>query len=317
VVISGGIAAVLGLISYLTLKFRSRSVRLFVAAVFFFVAFALTIIAGNKIGSKEYIYLPVGFSYFVALGLILTPRVDRLVKHAAILGALMLMCLSVGSDTGMKVSSYGLIWAFPLVLAAGAYVLEIGFASKRRTVSVGHSTAILFFFALYAGYAVVNLSVDVYRDSGSRLSMTKTVDQPLLRFVPTTVDRARVVTELFQALDAYVKPDDYLLTFESIGMVHFAARTRPYAGNPWPILYLPSEFKRYLARDEANLGLPAAIVTARKQTRSSSWPASGSVSNNAVAVADRRILEEFISRNGYSIAWQNDMFNIYARGVRQ
>jgi hypothetical protein len=128
----------------------------------------------------------------------------------------------------------------------------------------------------------------------------------------TTPERAAAIESLVAELGKWVHSGAVLLTYESIPMVHFLTGTRPYLYNPWPILYLPVEFKKYLdkARQERP-ELPLAVL-AKIETRSSGWPGSGSVNGSETAKANRAILRNFLEEEKYEKIWENRAFEIFS-----
>jgi hypothetical protein len=165
---------------------------------------------------------------------------------------------------------------------------------------------------IYIAYAVPFTLRNVYRDISLRWWMNSFVDHPMLRGMLTTPERAAAIEALTAELGKQIHPGDILLTYESIPMVHFLTNTQPYLYNPWPILYLPVEFKKYL--DKARRERPEfpLAVLAKVETRSSGWPRSGSVNNTETAKADRAILRAFFEEEKYEKIWENGAFEIFA-----
>jgi len=268
------------------------------------------------------VYFMTGLVYLTAAVLLLLPDADRgFTKCGAACAVILLMVLSVGSDTGMKVGAYGLLFGFPLVARfwldgpdiRAIFRLEAPAAPADRTFRSalkGRRGVFFLVVALYAAFSLPFLYRGAYRDWALRQNMTHSIDHPLLRGIFTTEERARTVTEAIRALEIQVKPGDELIAFESIPMIHYLTRTRPYLHNPWPILYLPSEFERNLKRAAAAGGkLPPAIL-GKVQTRNGYWPKSGAVSATETAVKDRAILEGFFRDGGYRQVWENEAFRI-------
>ncbi|MDR2020585.1 MAG: hypothetical protein LBQ14_07465 [Treponema sp.] len=243
-------------------------------------------------------------------------------KLLALTAVILMVILSIGSDTGMKVSSYSVIFGLPLVcwywyeLPENTIVLLTFCKNKAVKESKLHfnKTAkrniISFVIVIYTAYAVPFTIRNVYRDNSLRWKMNAFVDHSMLRGMLTTPERAAAVESLAAELGRRTHPGAVLLTYESIPMVHFLMGTRPYLYNPWPILYLPVEFKKYLdkARRERP-ELPLAVL-AKIEMRSSGWPKSGSVNRSETAEANRVILRNFLEEEKYEKIWENDAFEI-------
>jgi len=268
------------------------------------------------------VYLMTGLVYLTAVIILLLPDTDAgITKCAAACAAILLMVLSVGSDTGMKVGAYGLLFGLPLVAkfwldgpdVRAIFRIEDPTAPADRGFMLALESrrgVFVLVVVIYAAFSLPFLYRGAYRDWALRQNMIHAVDHPLLRGVFTTEDRARAVTEALRALEAFVGPGDELIAFESIPMIHYLTRTRPYLCNSWPILYLPSEFERNLKKAVTAGGkLPPAIL-AKIQTRNGYWPKSGGVSATETAIKDRAILEGFFREKGYRQVWENEAFRI-------
>jgi hypothetical protein len=257
-------------------------------------------------------WISLGFAYGTGL-LILISDTNASIKRATLFMFILLMTLSVGSDTGMRVANYGLVFVMPLLVWYWAMGnAEIALPRRNRVVEKVLGSRLRRSFALLAigAYALTGIAllyVDIYRDSGDRLRMIATVNHPRLRGIFTTPERARATQELLDELHRYVSPGDYLLTYGSIGMVQYLAGTRPYGQNSWLDLYVPSQIETKFKEDRARLAsLPVAVI-ARRQTRSKVWPRSEELSPNEM---DGPFVRGFLETNGYSVVWENEMFAI-------
>jgi hypothetical protein len=139
--------------------------------------------------------------------------------------------------------------------------------------------------------------------------MTSTVKAPLLKGVFTTPERASAIDSLFEELKNYAGENDYLLTFESIPMVYFMTKTRPYLSNPWPILYLPSEMQKAIGWAGTKRPLPPAVF-AKVQIRGRTWPDGSGVADFEPVNETRRLLLSFLEEKGYHKVWENNAFEI-------
>ena len=127
----------------------------------------------------------------------------------------------------------------------------------------------------------------------------------MLKGIRTTEARAAVIDELLPVLQTYVQEGDELLAYDSIPMIHFITKTRPYLRNPWPVLYLPGEFGKALAEQEKARPLPVVLLT-KSNPRTPSWPKNTNVHENP----DTKLLQDFLSRNGYTVVWESSAFII-------
>lgn len=269
------------------------------------------------------VYPVVGFTYFTCFLIMITQgKKDHGNKLIAFSVMIAFAILSVGSDTGMKVASYGFLIGFPLIFRFWILVpdLHISYESTLNGILLVHKNislsqiarreAFIYFLLFYASFSVPLLIRDTYRDTPERWRMSTSISHPLLHGIFTTPERAEVVQGLLSEVSKYTKPGDFLLTFESIPMIHFLTQTRPYAYNPWSILYLPAEFERALNKARLERSKLPLIILATTQTRSSRWPNSGPVSNTETAAKNRKLLYKFLEEYKYKTVWENQAFRV-------
>jgi putative flippase GtrA len=307
---------------FLIKKINLKYVKIFIYAAAALITFFLTWLRFWP-ESMILVYPVTGFITITCLQIMLfLSNKYKAQKLLALTTVILMAILSVGSDTGMKVSSYAVIFGLPLVcwywheLPENLIVLSTFYENKAVKESKLYfdqgtkRNVISLIIVIYTAYAVPFTIRNVYRDNSLRWKMNAFVDHPMLRGMLTTPKRAAAVESLSAELGKRIHPGAVLLTCESIPMVHFLMGTRPYLYNPWPILYLPVEFKKYLdkARRERP-ELPPAVL-AKVEMRSSSWPASGSVNSSETAKANRAILRDFLDEEKYKIIWEIEAFEI-------
>ncbi len=262
----------------------------------------VTGLLGDPIGTESY-WAMAGTGYLCALVsvLLLASKTDARFRLASAMAAAVVIVLSVGSDTGIKVSTY----AFPLLVPAVLGLLHrLGSSEKVTSGRSGLALAGAVFLGVLIPASAYGLAIGVYRDSSA---MVSTVDHPMLRGIFTSPARAAVLEEALPVISSYAPPGSELLAFDSIGLVHFATKTRPYLDNPWPALYLPGQLRAIIAAKEASRALPV-VVLAKRNARSATWPG-----NVEIPVRLESVLA-LLDRHRYHIVWQNDAFAIYLPG---
>jgi hypothetical protein len=325
---------------FLIKKINLKWVKCFIFTAAVLVTFSLTWLRFRS-ESMILIYPVIGFITITCLQIIFFLGDEyKNQKLLALTTIVLMVILSAGSDTGMKVSSYAVIFGLPLVcwywyeLPENLIVLSTFYKNKPLKEStslpqadgtwtlrnesklyfdrITKKNVISLIIIMYTAYAVPFTIRNVYRDNSLRWKMNAFVDHPMLRGILTTPERAAAIESLSAELEKRIHPGDFLLTYESIPMVHFLTGTRPYLYNPWPILYLPVEFKKCLdkARRERP-ELPPAVL-AKIEMRSSGWPGSGSVNSSETARAGRAILYDFLEKEKYEKIWENGVFEILA-----
>jgi hypothetical protein len=274
--------------------------------------------------SMVIVYPVIGFATLTCILIIVFAGNEyKKQKLLALMSIFFIGTLSVGSDTGMKVGSYAMIFGFPLLLwywfelpetrfVVATY--QMGKLAKESRINWGRllrKNVMIFVLVLYAAYSIPFTFRNVYRDNSLRWRMSAAVDHPLLRAVFTTPERAAVIESLLAELERYVKPGDVLIAFESIPLLHFLTQTRPYLYNPWPILYLPGEFDKNLKRARRERqSLPPAVL-AKVETRSESWPKNSGLNIAETSKADRKLLHNFLEDSRYVKVWENEAFEIF------
>jgi hypothetical protein len=305
-------------------KSNLNYVKLFIYTAAALIAFSLTWLRFWS-ESMILIYPIIGFITITCLQIMLFLGGEyKAQKLLALTVVILMVILSVGSDTGMKVSSYSVIFGLPLVcwywyeLPESLILLSTFYKNKvvresklcfDRAVKRNIMSLIIIIYTAYAAPFTIR---NVYRDNSLRWKMSAFVDHPMLRGTLTTPERAAAVESLLVELGKRVHSGAVLLTYESIPMVHFLTGTRPYLYSPWPILYLPVEFKQYL--DKARRERPELPLTvlAKIEIRSSGWPGSGSVNGSETAKANRAILRNFLEEEKYEKIWENEAFEIFS-----
>ena len=293
------------------------------AAIFAIAAAFSWIYAWQK---TSYITIPFAGMIVLSCALIAAFAGPKYKDHKilSLISIFLTVILSLGSDTGISVSAYSFIFGFPLLFwycfempetryTAAAYFGGVltkeyslgGKPGARKAVML----CVLVFFIGYSGPLLFR---NVYRDNSLRWKMTKTVDHPLLRGVFTTSERAKAISELLTELQQNVKPDDFLLTYESIPMLCYITETRPFLYNSWPILYLPGEFEKSLGKAQRERPYLPIAVLAKVQIRSGTWPKSGKVHQGELQTITRSMLHTFLENNKYRKIWENNTFEIFA-----
>jgi len=260
-------------------------------------------------------WILVGFFYLSLIAIIAMERHNRQpLALMAFIAFMVLMLTPLGSNTGMRNAMYGLWLALPLVMT---WLLK----QPNRTPDVplsldpARQTFVNTILLAIGINAIVTSWLYTYRDSEDRLAMTHSIAAPLLIGCLTTEARAHVVGELLRALPKYVRPGDSLLAYNEMPLIHFLTKTRPWLGNPWPMLYGPSKIDRLLRLKEINATTLPVIVRAKINTSSRQWPENSSTMGTEDREDEsRRIFAKFEQRHDYEVVWSNGSFEILITG---
>lgn len=274
------------------------------------------------------IYTIYALAYFGVFFILFTKQ-NSGTKTLAFLGVLMLTFLPLGSGGAITSSGYMCIWLavpFFFYFFNSLKTTSINFrqgAEKRNIVLSEKSFRIFILFISISFFSAkaYNLSKQAYFDKGSRFEKTFTIKNNLAKGIYTTELRAKIINELLINLKGYVKPNDYLLAYDKIPMVHFLTETKPYMYNSWVWIYDSHSFENKLKQAEKEIKIYPVVVTQKFETTLSfSNPIPNYLSKNLVNThglinyydaKKNASLNKFLSKNNYEIVWSNDYFNVF------
>lgn len=252
-------------------------------------------------------------------------KVQTEIKIIGLLSFFTLTTLSLGSAGGIKNSGYMAIWiGLPLFF----YVINNGdilfkdykFFSLKSFFNRNTKLIRSFLWAIiisFLGVKTYKISQQAYFDTGNRFEKTFAINNDKARGVYTTQRRAKIINDLLVNLDKYVQPDDYLLAYDKIPMVHFLTETKPYMYNPWVWIYDYNSFEKKLIKAELEISVLPIVVQQKFETISSfsepipDYMSTSKGNTNLHSNERNAIMNSFLERNDYSIVWSNEYFNIY------
>lgn len=256
-------------------------------------------------------WLMTGLCYVVLS--IIVAREFRSNQSLALIGfiaGLTLVLVPLGSNNGIANAKFGMWLALPLVLMW--LWRGVDFRFNKFSLEVDASRIFCLTIVLALLYQALSASWKfTYHDSEHRLAMTHSISHPLLVGAFTTAPRAKVVSDLLDAMQHFVKPGDELLAYNEIALVHFLTETRPWLGTPWPMLSSPEKIAFLLQEKEKSGGQLPIIVRATGDTASDNWPVDAEElddSNRKVEI--RRVFAKFELRHGYVRVWSNEFFEV-------
>jgi hypothetical protein len=252
---------------------------------------------------------------------------DIKVKILSWMGLFMLIIMPLGSDG--SIGNFGLyaIW-IAVPLAINLYMTKFYYASISLNINslnkqldyqfVYYSklvlSMLLIFFVSKTFFQSINKS---YFDPGSRIHKTYSINNPKVKYLFTTKERAKVVTELLEGIKPFVKDGDYLIAHESIPMIYYLTNTKPYLNDSWfagkSSSYFLSKLENVL---KENKPLPLVL---RQKFRTIGYfgePSDEYLSDNQDdGYINRDInnsFNRFLTENRYGVIWQNSHFILYA-----
>ncbi|MBT8375433.1 MAG: hypothetical protein KJO22_01050, partial [Bacteroidia bacterium] len=274
------------------------------------------VIYGYWLYNQHTIYAIYVLSLIGCLVVVIRKQESSIFRSVALAALLILLVLPLGSAGGVISSGYMAIW-----LAVPLFFYAILLLSKYKMRSVEYKwpshimiVAIVVSFFSIKAYRVFN---EAYFDPGSRLEKTASVNSKYLKHVYTTEERAEILNEVLFHLKEVAQPNDYILAYDNIPLIHYLTETKPYLGNPWVWLYDDSSFEKKLDmasqhKDE----LPVIVAQKFETIIAFSEPKLNYLSttphaDNESRIYKNKILQQFLISHNYEIVWSNSYFNIY------
>lgn len=263
----------------------------------------------------------------LATGLILITNTSPELRLLALFGCYILITYPFSSSAGLfTVGIYSLWLILPIALD---YLFKINSINGQLTLFRSDAAdtgemmfqrrqlhdirrwtiIVLIFGCLFYSYRYP------FFDRHDRRKMTATIDNPRLRWIHTTPDRAALINEMLAALKTQVKENDYLLAYQTIPMVHYLTNTRPFVRSSYPWLYDATIYKNELTRAVTlTHTLPVVVMQKVKFTgTSSTWPSADMYAkgwNESNARRDN-IMQEYLISHAYHEVWSNQVFSIW------
>ncbi len=253
----------------------------------------------------------------------MTQKRNASYKTLVLLAFLIALILPFGSDRGVWNSGYMSIWmALPIALSFfydySEQLSKIKFLKKYGLSYKQLGMSFLVAIGMgFLGAKAHNISQQAYFDPGNRLDKTYAINSKFTKGIYTTQQRAEVINELLPKLQEYVKPNDTLLAYQSLPMLHFLTETKPYLKNPWVWIYDGEIFEKQLKEAQSDSNTLPIVVRQKFETLSEfsapipdyfSEEKEDTYSNSAQR---NKAMNTFLAENNYEIVWSNAYFNIY------
>lgn|SRR5450432_538676 len=281
-----------------------------------------------KIDPDFWVYLYLfyaGISMIVGF-LIITGRQPKDLRLLAAIGCFMLLLMPIGNHIIlMTVGKYAIWIIVPITvdfllniraLSSRIVVSENSRHSYEQVIDEKHMTGLRNAF-IYLTLIFI-LSVTFYYphfDRANRAVMHFPVNNPHVKGIYTTENRARVINELLAVSPRYVKQDDYVLAYDCIPMYYFLTDTRPYMHNSWLLLYNQANFKEELNKSFQETHICPVVIMQKRSTIGNNWPDNQN-EQYAFRPETMTCIKEFLKTNQYSQVWENDFFRIYTPAVK-
>lgn len=244
------------------------------------------------------------------------PREGRSVPLLTLLalGLCLPLALTAGSRNGLLQMRIGL-W---LILPAGlllftSSVAEVSAKVRGKPVDRDLVRPYLVGAAMvFVLFAVGARCVGSYRDLGNRFRLTAELQHPRLRYVHTSNERAASVDELLREVEQRVRPGNDVLAYNCVPMVHYATRTGPALGWPWPTILHKDVLEARLNELAASRPPPSLVVRAKTNPRERAWAFAKVDAPRGLAAEKLDLIDRAVDAMGYEEVWSNNDFLLMA-----
>lgn len=259
------------------------------------------------------VYTMYAVATFTCIVLLARKGVAKQWKYLSCIILINMYTLPLGSDWGIGNMGDSCIYM------SGAFSFGVIYMWLRRKSTSEWTTRLLWacaiiFFLFILKRGAGNIANQCYFDDGYRWNKFYRINSPLATTF-TTKKNCDMLDPMLQELAKYVKEDDYLLCFQNIATVHFLTKTRPYLYNPWVWTYDPANMAKKFEKAEKEHSCLPVIV--RDKSMLPRWYEPYPDWNNDNAEETYlhknekiKLINRFISKHGYTIAWENDVFQI-------
>ncbi|WP_426431013.1 hypothetical protein ACPX19_01330 [Winogradskyella sp. HB-48] len=291
-----------------------------------FVFFVVTILFLIFWFNTKNIYPVYSICLIGSVVMLLVKKTKYEIKIISFLSLSTLLTIYLGTGGGIKNAGFMGIWIglplfFYFVSRFNWIVQDFKFINKKLKLQIHQKTIQIFLWSVIIAFILLkgyNISQEAYFDNGNRFKKTHTINNSLAKGIYTTERRAKIINELLHNLENIVQPNDYLLVYDKMPMIHFLTKTKPYMYNPWVWIYDYNSFKKKLQKAETEIqSLPIVVQQKFETIYEFSEPikdymATDKENSNFHSNERNALINDFLRRNKYKIIWSNEYFNIYS-----
>jgi hypothetical protein len=321
-------AAILGCLFLTNLPFNKGGfVKLLVKVVVSLLILSLVILIITHWISHFTILFFITGVILLTTALIFTSSSEKNIRVLQFFGVFFLITFPLGSSDGIYTAGRYCLWiALPVSID---YILKIQSLNNLLIVQrdkleyqknlfitstqFRYTKKILISLLFFAG--LYQLFFYPFFDRHNRIDMHFALQSSNLKGIYTSKGRADVFNELLNASAQYIRPNDYVLAYDHIALYYYATDKAPYLSNPLPAVYSADMFRTDLYSSvQRNKQLPDLIIQKIGTVgNDSKWPEEiqpGNYSVNELNLERNQILDTFLMKNNYKIAWENKAFKI-------
>lgn len=211
----------------------------------------------------------------------------------------------LGSNGGVKTGNYALYLIFPLMIWKMPSFLNALLTSSKFYLSQQELKryGIVFLLVLaFTGFLV--RFTNNYRDLSNRFQLVAPLSHERVKRIFTSPARAQSLDQLFHKVDELTKPEDVILAYHSIPLIHYVTQTVPALDSAWPSLLKKGELEEKLGKLLKNQQYPKIVVRTKSNMREPQW---GNIETGSKGFG---IVEERLISLGYRVIWENKDFQI-------
>ncbi len=191
---------------------------------------------------------------------------DRHLKWLFILGVIVVVFSSLGSNTGIIKNRYGFWIPLSVFIAALSQWLHGNITSPNITRRFAYAGTVL----LLVG-GMYNVYTNVYRDSPNRFQLIHEPDLPALRWTFTTRERAEWVENVVTVFERF-PPDAEVFFVNASPGLYYVLNRPPVVGSSWFFIPSAEVVTRNLERVVQSGDLPDVVFIPNFKARSQTWP---------------------------------------------
>ena len=284
------------------------------------------ILARLDLATFEHLFMLTGIAMLFFVPKLLSKKAAS-EKLLAWIGIYFMLTYPLGSASGIYTAGRFALWiALPFALdyfiELRSFMVNFRWRHRKETPTISLSIDEPFLDRLRSGVLVLLVVVGIYNlynypffDWNNRARMTASIDNPHLKGIFTTPERAELLNEVFGEVSRRTRKNDYIFAYAHISAIYYCTDTRPFIRNPLPGVYKSAIFREDLYNSLKKRQFYPLVV---RQTMPTTGPASGwpakNVANSYAALEEHKgingVMDRFISENNYQVVWSNPYFEI-------
>lgn len=256
------------------------------------------------------------YALLTIIGIYIILYAPSMYKYIATLGLLFIYMMPLGSDWGYwsNIIYQGMCLSLPFTIA---YLLTE--LSKRELQKEIFMFPISLFAFIVFGYSTYKGVKHYIRDCRNLSPTVKKCDvhSPLATAIFIGDYWSTRLNPLLDEMAKYVQPGDVVLCYQSLAMVHYLTKTRPYLENAWPWTYTSGDMEKHFVKAQTESDVLPVIVREKgwvcdifNEDNYPDWDNSEAIENRFHKNKKIKLIQNFIKDNNYTVVWEDKAFQI-------